>query len=76
MRSSEQTIYDLRWEYITNNNDLFIDGLILGLKMAVIGLALGTVIGLLLAFSRAYGPRPVRILVTATSSSSATFRCC
>ena len=32
--------------------------------MAVVGLALGTVIGLIMAFSRAYGPRPVRILVS------------
>jgi glutamine transport system permease protein len=32
--------------------------------MAVIGLALGTVIGLFMAFSRSYGPRLVRILVS------------
>jgi polar amino acid transport system permease protein len=32
--------------------------------MAVVGLALGTLIGLFMAFARAYGPRPVRILVS------------
>jgi polar amino acid transport system permease protein len=58
-------MYKLRWEYITDNQDLFIDGLLLGLKMAVLGLLIGTVIGLLLAFARQYGPRPVRWLVTA-----------
>lgn len=57
-------MYKLRWEYITNNKDLFIDGLLLGLKMAVLGLLIGTIIGLLLAFARQYGPRPVRWLVT------------
>ena len=57
-------MYKLRWEYITNNKDLFIDGLVLGLKMAVLGLVIGTIIGLLCAFARQYGPRPVRWLVT------------
>ncbi len=58
-------MYKLRWEYITNNKDLFIDGLVLGLKMALLGLLIGTIIGLLLAFARQYGPRPVRWFVTA-----------
>jgi His/Glu/Gln/Arg/opine family amino acid ABC transporter permease subunit len=57
-------MYDLRWEYITNNSDLFVDGLILGLRMAILGLAIGTIVGLVMAFLRAYGPRGVRILVT------------
>lgn len=58
-------MYELRWDYITNNSDMFIDGLVLGLKMAVFGLAIGTVIGLVMAFLRSSGPRPVRLLVTA-----------
>jgi polar amino acid transport system permease protein len=33
--------------------------------MAVLGLAIGTIIGLVMAFIRAYGPAPVRFLVTA-----------
>jgi His/Glu/Gln/Arg/opine family amino acid ABC transporter permease subunit len=58
-------MYELRWEYITDNRDLFIDGLALGLKMAVFGLLFGTVIGLLCAFIRQSGPKPVRFLITA-----------
>ncbi|CAN5758342.1 amino acid ABC transporter permease [soil metagenome] len=58
-------MYDLRWEYITNNSDLFVNGLLLGLKMAVFGLVIGTIIGLVMAFVRAYGPRWIRFLVTA-----------
>jgi polar amino acid transport system permease protein len=63
--NGDTTIYELRWEYITNNRDLFIDGLILGLQMAVVGLAIGTVIGLIMAFLRAYAPKPIKLLVTA-----------
>lgn len=33
--------------------------------MAVLGLAIGTLIGLIMAFVRSYGPAPVRFLVTA-----------
>ncbi len=33
--------------------------------MAIFGLAIGTVIGLLMAFIRSYGPAPIRFLVTA-----------
>ncbi len=58
-------MYDLRWEYITNNSDLFVDGLALGLKMALFGLAIGTIIGLVMAFLRTYGPPPVRFAVAA-----------
>lgn len=57
-------MYKLRWNYITDNQDLFIDGLILGLKMAIFGLVIGTAIGLVMAFMRAYGRRPLQILVT------------
>jgi polar amino acid transport system permease protein len=59
-----RTVYDLRWEYITNNKWLFIDGLLLGLKMAVIALAIGCVIGLVMAFVRASGKRWLSIPVT------------
>ena len=60
-------MYDLRWHYITDHLDWFIDGLLLGLKMAVIALAVGSVIGLVCAFIRASGNRwasaPVTIYV-------------
>jgi len=45
-------MYELRWEYITNNWNMFSDGLALGLWMAVASLAIGSVIGLLCAFAR------------------------
>jgi len=57
-------VYDLRWEYITNNKQLFIDGLLVGLKMAVIALAIGCVIGLVCAFIRASGNRWASMPVT------------
>lgn len=57
-------MYELRWEYITNNRDLFIDGLLLGIKLAVVCLAIGTAIGLIVAFAKASGPRPLRYLAT------------
>ncbi|HYP59216.1 MAG TPA: ABC transporter permease subunit, partial [Thermomicrobiales bacterium] len=57
-------MYDLRWEYITNHFDWFIDGLLLGLKMAVIALAIGSVIGLVCAFIRASGKRWASLPVT------------
>jgi polar amino acid transport system permease protein len=48
-------MYDLRWEYVTENWELFIDGLRLGLWLAVLSLAVGSVIGLLCAFARNTG---------------------
>jgi len=57
-------VYDLRWEYITNNFGLFTDGLLLGLKMAVIALAVGSVIGLVCAFVRSSGNRWASVPVT------------
>ena len=58
-------MYELRWEYITNNQDLFVDGLLLGIKLAVICLIFGSVIGLIVAFARASGPKLLRYLATA-----------
>jgi polar amino acid transport system permease protein len=48
-------VYDLRWEYITNNWQLFANGLKLGLWMALVSLAIGAVIGLVCAFARNSG---------------------
>ncbi len=58
-------MYDLRWEYITENWSLFSDGLYLGLKMAVLALLGGTVIGILGALIRASGNRIASVIVTA-----------
>lgn len=57
-------MYDLRWEYVFNNKDLFIDGLLLGLKMAVVSLLIGCAIGLVLAFLRSSGKRWLTIPIT------------
>lgn len=58
-------MYDLRWEYVTNNLDLFLNGLKLALYLSVVGLAVGSAIGLLLAFVRATGNRVLTIAITA-----------
>ena len=57
--------YQLRWEAVLNNRELFIDGLVLALKMAALGLAIGSVIGLVCAFLRASGNRVAGAVVTA-----------
>lgn len=58
-------MYDLRWEYVTNNLDLFLDGLRLSLYLAVVALAIGSLIGLVLAFLRSTGNPIARFLITA-----------
>lgn len=57
-------MYDLRWEYVTNNLDLFLDGLRLALYLSVVGLGIGSLIGLVLAFLRASGNRAIGIAVS------------
>jgi len=57
--------YQLRWDSVLNNKELFIDGLLLALKMAALGLVIGSVIGLICAFLRASGNRVAGALVTA-----------
>lgn len=57
-------MYDLNWNVILNNWPSFVDGLLLGLKLAVFGLAFGSVIGLVLAFARTSGVRPVSMAAT------------
>ncbi len=57
-------MYDLNWNVILNNWPSFVDGLLLGLKLAVVGLACGSVIGLILAFARTSGVRPISMAAT------------
>jgi His/Glu/Gln/Arg/opine family amino acid ABC transporter permease subunit len=45
-------VFGLNWDVIWRNRDEFLGGLALGLKLAVIGLAIACVIGLIVAFSR------------------------
>jgi len=57
-------VYDLNWNVILNNWPAFVDGLLLGLKLAVLGLAFGSVIGLIVAFARTSGVRLLSIPAT------------
>lgn len=45
-------MFGLNWDHIWRNREEFLWGLVLGLQMALIGLAIGCVIGLLVAFAR------------------------
>jgi len=58
-------MYQLRWEYVFDRKDLFIDGLVLALWMSFVGLAIGSAIGLVCAFARSSGNRILHIIVTA-----------
>jgi polar amino acid transport system permease protein len=57
-------VYDLNWNVILNNWPAFVEGLLLGLKLAVLGLGIGSVIGLLLAFARTSHLAPLRTIAT------------
>ncbi|MFT4039380.1 MAG: amino acid ABC transporter permease [Thermomicrobiales bacterium] len=57
-------MYDLNWNVVLKNFPALIDGLLLGLKLAVFGLAIGCVIGLLLAFARTSNVGPLRVFAT------------
>jgi polar amino acid transport system permease protein len=57
--------YQLRWNYVTDHKEWFIDGLILAIWMSVIALLFGSVIGLVCAFARSSGNRVLAVLVTA-----------
>jgi polar amino acid transport system permease protein len=57
-------VYDLNWNVIANNWQSFAYGLLLGLKLAVFGLGIGTVIGLVVAFARTSGKRVLSVPAT------------
>lgn len=58
-------MYDLNWDVIRDNWRPFAEGLRLSLTLAVFGLAIGSVLGLLLAFARTSRFRLLRALATA-----------
>ncbi len=58
-------MYQLRWEYVFDHKDLFIDGLVLALWLSFVALAIGSGIGLVCAFARSFGNRILQIIVTA-----------
>ena len=57
--------YQLRWEYVFNNFDWFLDGLTVALWMAAVALLIGSLIGLICAFLRSTGNRILVVVVTA-----------
>lgn len=57
-------MYDLNWNIVLKNFPALIDGLLLGLKLAVLGLGIGCVIGLLLAFARTSRVPVLRTIAT------------
>lgn len=58
-------MYQLRWEYVFDHKDLFIDGLVLALWLSFVALAIGSGIGLVCAFARSFGNWILQIIVTA-----------
>ena len=57
-------MYDLNWNVIVNNWQSFAEGLLLGLKLALFGLGIGTIIGLLVALARTSGIRLLEVPAT------------
>jgi polar amino acid transport system permease protein len=58
-------VYHFNWRPVFQNFDLLWQGLLLGIGLAILSLAIGAVLGLCGAFTRVYGPRSARSLVTA-----------
>ena len=58
-------MYQFNWRPVFDNFGLLAKGLALGLGIALAALAIGSALGLLAAFCRASGPRPLRLLATA-----------
>ena len=75
-RALDVRVFGLNWDVIWRNRDEFLSGLALGLKLALIGLAIACVIGLLVAFARTSRYRWLsRIAGWHMSNSSAISRC-
>src|SRR5258706_8448443 len=58
-------MYHFNWTPVFQNFNMLVQGLLLGLGLAVLSLAIGSALGLIAAFARVYGPRQVRFLVAA-----------
>jgi polar amino acid transport system permease protein len=58
-------MYQLNWRPIWQNADLLWKGVLFGLGLAVLSLAIGSVIGLVGAFAGVYGGKKTRTVVTA-----------
>ncbi len=58
-------MYQFNWRPVFQNFDLLLNGLVLGIGLAVLSLVVGCILGLLGAFARVYGPRTLRTAATA-----------
>jgi polar amino acid transport system permease protein len=58
-------MYQFNWRPVLDNFDLLLKGLALGLGLAIAALLLGSVLGLIAAFCRVSGPRPLKLLAAA-----------
>ena len=58
-------MYQFNWRPVFQNFDLLWKGLLLGIGIAILALAIGSILGLIGAFARVYGPRWARALVAA-----------
>lgn len=58
-------MYQFNWRPVFQNLDLLLNGLLLGIAIAVLALIVGCILGLLGAFARVYGPRALRTAATA-----------
>jgi len=58
-------MYQFNWRPVFDNFDLLLKGLGLGLSMAAVSLAVGSLIGLAAAFARTQGARPLQIVASA-----------
>ena len=56
--------YQLRWEYVTDRREWFIDGLFVALWISLVSLVVGSIIGLICAFARSSGNRVLPVIVT------------
>jgi polar amino acid transport system permease protein len=58
-------MYTFNWGPVFRDFDLLWKGLLLGIGIAMLALAIGSILGLIGAFARAYGSRQLRALVAA-----------
>jgi polar amino acid transport system permease protein len=58
-------MYHFNWRPVFQSFDLLWQGLLLSLEISFLSLAIGMVVGLIAAFGRVYGPRPLRTLIVA-----------
>jgi polar amino acid transport system permease protein len=57
-------VYQFNWRPVFQNFHLLRDGLLLGIGLAALALAIGSILGLIGAFARVYGSKPVRAVAT------------